>query len=87
MVGQEKDAHVALMATRDPQIRALLDQGFEFVMNALRAGSVPPGMKAKTDREHIRRLQQEGYQVEVTTGYDEQGHPRPALSAIWRKKR
>ena len=56
-------------------------------MNALKAGSVPPGMKAKTDREHVRRLQQEGYQVEVTTGYDEQGHPRPTLSAIWRKKR
>jgi hypothetical protein len=87
MAGHEKDAHVALMAARDQHIRALLDQGFEFVMNALKAGSVPPGMPAKTDREHVRRLQQEGYQVEVTTGYDEQGHARPTLSAIWRKKR
>jgi hypothetical protein len=87
MAGQERDAHIALMAARDPQIRALLDQGFEFVMNALKAGSVPPGVKAKTDREHVRRLQQEGFQVEVTTGYDEQGHARPTLSAIWRKKR
>ena len=87
MAGHEKDAHVVLMAARDPHIRALLDQGFEFVMNALKAGSVPPGMPAKTDREHVRRLLQEGYQVEVTTGYDEQGHPRPTLSAIWRKKR
>jgi hypothetical protein len=52
----------------------------------LKEGSAPPGMKAKTDREHVRRLQQEGYQVEVTTGYDEQGHPRPTLSGIWRKK-
>jgi hypothetical protein len=87
MAGREKDAHVALMAARDPQIRALLDQGFEFVMNAVKAGSVPPGVKARTDRELVRRLQQEGYQVEVTSGYDEQGHPRPMLSAIWRKKR
>jgi hypothetical protein len=87
MAGQEKDAHVARMAARDPHIRALLDQGFEFVMNALKAGSVPPGVHVKTDREHVRRLQQEGYQVEVTMGYDEQGHPRPTLSAIWRKKR
>jgi hypothetical protein len=87
MAGQEKDAHVALMAARDPQIRALLDQGFEFVMNAVKTGAAPPGMKGKTDLDHVRRLQQEGYQVEVTTGYDEQGHPRPTLSAIWRKKR
>src|SRR5262245_48336257 len=86
MAGHEKGAHVALMAARDPHIRALLDQGFEFGMNALKAGAVPPGMQAKTDREHVRRLQQEGYQVETTTGYDEQGHPRPTLSAIWRKK-
>jgi hypothetical protein len=87
MAGQEKDTYVAVIAARDPQIRALLDQGFEFVMNALKPGSAPPGIQAKTDREHVRRLQQEGYQVEVTTGYDEQGHPRPTLSAIWRKKR
>jgi hypothetical protein len=87
MAGPEKDAHVALMAARDPHIRALLDQGFEFVMNALKAGAVPAGITAKTDLEHVRRLQQEGYQVEVTAGYDEQGHPRPTLSAIWRKKR
>jgi ribulose bisphosphate carboxylase small subunit len=87
MTSPEKDAYVALMAARDPQIRALLDQGFEFFMNALKAGSAPPGMKAKTDREQVRRLQQEGYQVEVTAGYDEQGNPRPTLSGIWRKKR
>jgi hypothetical protein len=87
MAGQEKNAYVALIAARDPQIRTLLDQDFEFVMNAFKAGSAPPGMKVKTDREHVRRLQKEGYQVEVSTAYDEQGHPRPMLSAIWRKKR
>jgi hypothetical protein len=86
MAGQEKDAYVALIAARDPQIRALVEQGFEFVTNAFRAGSAPPGMKVKTDRDHVRSLQQTGYQVEVTTGYDEQGHPRPTLCAIWRKK-
>jgi hypothetical protein len=82
MAGQEKDAHVALMAAPDPQIRALLDQGLEFVMNAVKTGSAPQGMKGKTDLDHVRRLQQEGYQVKVTTGYDEQGRPRPTLSAI-----
>jgi hypothetical protein len=87
MAGSEKEAYVALMAARDPQIRALLDQGFDFVTNAFKAGAVPPGIKGRTDREHVRRLQQEGYQVEVSAAYDEQGNPRPTLSAIWRKKR
>lgn len=87
MAGQGKDAYVAFIAARDPQIRTLLEQGFEFVMNALKAGTAPPGIKAKTDQEHVRSLQREGYQVEVSTAYDEQGQPRPTLSAIWRKKR
>jgi ribulose bisphosphate carboxylase small subunit len=87
MAGEGKDAYIALIAARDPQIRALLNQGFEFVTNALKADTAPPGLKARTDREQVRRLQQAGYQVEVTTAYDEQGHPRPTLSAIWQKKR
>jgi len=87
MAGQGKDAYIALIAQRDPMIRALLDQGFEFVTNAFKAGAVPPGIKAQTDQEQVRRLQQAGYQVEVSSAYDEQGHPRPTLSAIWRKKR
>jgi hypothetical protein len=87
MAGHEKDAYLTLIAARDPQIRALLDHGFEFVTNAFKAGAVPPGIKAQTDQEHVRRLRQEGYQVEVSPAYDEQGQPRPTLSAIWRKKR
>ena len=86
MAGQEKDAYIALIAARDPQIQALLEQGFEFVTNAFKAGAAPPGLKSKTEEAHVRRLQQAGYQVAVTSGYDEQGHPRPTLCAIWRKK-
>jgi hypothetical protein len=87
MAGHEKDAYLALIAARDPQIRALLEQGFEFVTNAFKTGTTPPGMHAKTDREQVRRLQHEGYQVAVSTAYDDHGQPRPTLSAIWRKKR
>jgi hypothetical protein len=86
MAETEKEAYLALIAECDTEIRALLDQGFEFVTNAFKADAAPWGMKARTDREHVRRLQQAGYQVEVTAAYDEQGHPRPTLSAIWRKK-
>jgi hypothetical protein len=86
MAETEKEAYLALIAARDPEIRTLLDQGFAFVTNAFKTGAAPSGMKARTDQAHVRRLQQEGYQVEVSTAYDEQGNPRPTLSAIWRKK-
>ena len=86
MAENEKEVYLALISAQDPQIRTLLDQGFEFVTNAFKAGAAPSGMKARTDRDHVRRLQQEGYQVEVTAAYDEQGQLRPSLSAIWRKK-
>ena len=86
MAGHEKDAYMALIAQHDPQIRALLDQGFEFVTNAFKPGAAPPGIKAKTDLEQVRSLQQQGYQVEMSPAYDERGQPRPTLSAIWRKK-
>jgi hypothetical protein len=86
MAANEKEAYLVLIAAHDPEIRAFLDRGFAFVTNAFKAGAVPSGMKARTDRDHMRRLQQEGYQVEVSAAYDEQGHPRPSLSAIWRKK-
>ena len=86
MAENEKEAYLALIAARDPEIRTLLEQGFAFVTNAFKAGAAPAGMKARTDRDHVRRLQQAGYQVAVSTAYDEQGQPRPSLSAIWRKK-
>jgi hypothetical protein len=87
MAENEKEAYLALIAAGDPEIRALLDQGFEFVTNAFKASEAPAGMKGRTDREHMRRLQREGYQVALSAAYDEQGHSRPSLSAIWRKKR
>ena len=86
MAQTEKEAYLALMAAQDPQIRTLLDKGFACVTNAVKAGTAPSGMKARTDQAHVRRLQQAGYQVEVTAAYDEQGQQRPTLSAIWRKK-
>src|SRR4029453_13259280 len=81
----EKKVYLALIAAQDPEIRTLLDQGFAFVTNAFKAGAAPSGMKARTDQAHVRRLQQAGYQVEVTAAYDEEGNPRPTRSRIWRK--
>jgi hypothetical protein len=66
-----------LIAARDPEIRALLDQDFEFVTNAFKVDAAPSGMKARTDQEHVRRLQQAGYQVKVTAAYDGKASPAP----------
>ena len=60
MAENEKEAYLAVIAAQDQQIRTLLDQGFAFVTNAFKAGAVSSGMKARTDRDHVRRLQQEG---------------------------
>jgi len=87
MAGNEKESYLALIAAADPEIRTLLDQGFEFVTNAFKASAAPSGMKGRTDRDHMRRLQREGYQVAISAAYDEQGQARPSLSAVWRKKR
>ena len=86
MAKQEKEASLTLIAAQDLQIRALLDQGFACVTNAFKAGAAPSGIKARTDRDHVRRLHQEGYQAEVSAADDAQGQPRPSLSAMWRKK-
>jgi hypothetical protein len=87
MAENEKESYLALIAAADPEIRALLEQGFEFVTNAFRANQAPAGMKGKTDQDHMRRLRREGYQVVISDAYDGQGHVHPSLSAIWRKKR
>ena len=83
---QEKEAYLTLIAAHDPQIRTLLDQGFACVTNAFKVGAASSGIKARTDRDRVRRLHQEGYQVEVSATDDAQGQPRPSLSAMWRKK-
>jgi hypothetical protein len=77
MAETEKEAYLALIAARDPEIRALLDQDFEFVTNAFKVDAAPSGMKARTDQEHVRRLQQAGYQVKVTAAYDGKASPAP----------
>ena len=84
MAENEKEAYLALIAAQDPEIRTLLDQGFEFVTNTFKAGAAPSGMKARTEREQVRRLQQEGYQVAGTAAYDEQGqHRKPCHDFLY----
>jgi hypothetical protein len=41
MAGHEKDAYLALIAARDPQIRALLEQGVCICHECLQGGHGP----------------------------------------------
>src|SRR3989442_1004685 len=41
MAANEKEAYLALIAAHDPEIRTLLDHGFDFVTNAFKAGAAP----------------------------------------------
>jgi hypothetical protein len=85
MAGRGKDAYVAALAPGDAPIRALLDHGLACVTNAVKAGAVPPGITAPTDREQGRNRRPEGDQGDVVPASDEQEPPRPTLSAMWRK--
>lgn len=78
---------MALLASKDPAIRDLVAEGYEFVTNAFRPGAVPGGVRTR-DAEGIKaRLQKEGYRIAVTSAYDETGHHLPSMVAVWRKRR
>ncbi len=82
-----REAYLALLAGKDPKIRQLLDEGYEFVTNAFRPGSKPSGFRAKEDQEIIRELKRQGYEVERWMAYDERGAAIATMSSIWRRKR
>ena len=86
MAGSEKAEYLAMLAEKDPEIRRLLEEGFEFVTNAFKQGCVPIGVKAKVDQEIVRRFAKEGYQMELGPAFDERGNVRSTMSSIWRKK-
>ena len=60
MAENEKEAYLALIAAHDPEIRTLLDQGFDFVTNAFKAGAAPSGpegwLTATTSRRRLCSL-------------------------------
>jgi hypothetical protein len=59
---------------------------FEFVTNAFRANEAPAGMKGKTDQDHMRRLQREGYQVAISAAYmTSKAKDRPEFSTLMQR--
>ncbi len=81
-----REAYLALLAGKDPKIRQLLDEGYQFVTNAFRPGSKPSGVRAKEDHEIVHELQRQGYEVVLWMAYDERGTAIATMSSIWRRK-
>lgn len=77
--------YVTLLASKDPTIRDLVAQGYEFVTNAFRPGAAPRGVRTKDAEALKTRLQKEGYRIAVTSAYNETGDHLPSMVSVWRK--
>lgn len=81
-----KADYLALLAARDARIRRLQAEGFAFVTNAFRPGMAPAGVRARDAERIAADLRLQGFEVELSDGYDEVGTARPALCGIWGRR-
>lgn len=82
-----RKAYLDLIVSKDPLIRRLLDEGYEFVTNAFAPGSKPPNLRTKDAEAITAQLTQQGYLTEVCAAYNETGDPIPVMRSVWRKPR
>ena len=81
-----RKAYIELMASKDPSIRRLLDEGYDFVTNAFMSEAKPAGVRVKDAATVASQLEQEGYQIEFCPAYNEVGDPIPGMQSVWRKR-
>jgi len=81
-----RQAFIDLMASKDPAIRRLVEQGYEFVTNAFQAGGKPAGLRVKDAHALVARLAGEGYLTALCSAYNEIGDPLPGMQSVWRKR-
>lgn len=82
-----RKAYLDLMGSKDPAIRRLIDEGYEFITNAFRPGSKPLGLQVKDAEAVASQLRQEGYVAELCAAYNETGDPIPVMQSVWRRPR
>ena len=80
-----REAYIDLMGSKDPAIKRLIDEGYEFVTNAFTTGSKPPGLRVKDAEAVASQLAQQGYLTELCPAYNEAGNPIPGMQSVWRK--
>jgi hypothetical protein len=81
-----RKAYIELMASRDPSIRRVLEEGYDFVTNAFTSGARPAGVRVKDATTVASQLEQEGYLIELCPAYNETGDPIPGMQSVWRKR-
>jgi hypothetical protein len=81
-----RQAFVDLMASKDPAIKGLLEQGYEFVTNAFQSGSKPVHLRVKDAGVLVAQLEREGHVAALCSAYDEVGDPIPGMQSVWRKR-
>lgn len=81
-----RESYMTLLRETDPQIAALLDQGFRFVTNAFLPGQAPPGLPVRNSDQVAAQHRDEGWEVEVARAYDERGLPLPRMASLWRRR-
>ena len=81
-----RKAYIELMASRDPSIRRLVNEGYEFVTNAFTTESKPPAVRIKDAQTVVSELKRQGYVIELGPAYNEAGDPVPGMRSVWRKR-
>ena len=82
-----RKAYIDLMVSKDPAIRRLIGDGYEFVTNAFMPGSKPAAVRVKDARTVASQLEREGYLTQLCPAYNEAGDPIREMQSVWRKKR
>lgn len=82
-----RKAYIDLMASKDPAIRRLVEEGYEFVTNAFTPDAKSADLRVKDAQIVALQLTQEGYSVELCLAYNEKGDPIPMMQSVWRKHR
>ncbi len=82
-----RKAYIDLMASKDPAIKGLIEEGYEFVTNAFKSDSKPTGIRVKDAGTVASQLAEQGYQTELRSAFNEVGDPIPAMQSVWRKRK
>ena len=82
-----RKAYIDLMVSKDPEIRRMVEQGYEFVTNAFKADATPAAVLVNDAQTVASQLKRDGYLVELCPAYNEIGDPIPGMQSIWRKRR
>ncbi len=81
-----RKAYINLMVSKDPAIRRLVNEGFDFVTNAFKPGSKPLAVRIKDVQTVASELERQGYATELGPAYNEAGDPIPGMQSVWRKR-